>query len=108
MVTGKMYYAPERPLLAITLLVPGAQVKEKDYVAPFYSVIRDDGIQTRREPTTSLIAGYSSLAQWCTERETMTQPVQPQGFNLSGVLPCRQVRRFDDSMPAEAAAVRIA
>jgi hypothetical protein len=38
----------------------------------------------------------------------MTQPVQPQGFNLSRVLPCRQVRPFDDSMPAEAAVVRIA
>ena len=38
----------------------------------------------------------------------MTQRVQPQGFNLSGVLPCRQVRPFDDSMPAEAAVVRIA
>ena len=38
----------------------------------------------------------------------MTQPVQPQGFNVNGVLPCRQVRPFDDSMPAEAADVRIA
>ncbi len=38
----------------------------------------------------------------------MTQPVRSQGFNPRGVLPCRQIRPFNDSMPAEAAVVRIA
>lgn len=49
-----MYDAPERPLLAITLLVAGAQVKEKDHVAPFYSVMRDDGIHDTTRADTEL------------------------------------------------------